>query len=263
MESMKAAWKEAKVKVSGSRVVNIEQVCTHIDQNILTTKSVLEQPLPEGLAADATSWLEKMNSSLEALESCKAILAISQYLAPSIAQNSPLFATEREDFAETSANWREIRGVLSQHPHVDTLTSHEIASKLEESRKLLDKIQHSLNQRLQKARDAFPRLYFISQDKLLDLLVSPSAVSKIAIDSAFYGVKELVLSPDQEITALVPPNGTKLQLQEPVKTAGRNLEDWLNDLERVMKASVERANHEALATHSNSKLGEWFFGQLE
>merc|ERR1712187_370986 len=120
---------------------------------------------------------------------------------------------------------------------------------LNQFEKDLEQIQKSLNDYLEKKRQAFPRFYFLSNDDLLEILgqsKDPEAVQK-HIKKCFEGVKTLELSAPSaarqqrswEATGLVAPDTEKEKLVQPVKLEGP-VEIWLGSVEGRMVESLRQ-----------------------
>ena len=62
-----------------------------------------------------------------------------------------------------------------------------------------------------------------------------------------------------DITTIISKEGERLPLAEPVKTKGLKIEDWLVDLERVMKESVRRAIINAVTDYPKKSKADWIF----
>ncbi|KAK7201222.1 dynein heavy chain [Novymonas esmeraldas] len=126
----------------------------------------------------------------------------------------------------------------------------------------MDVIQKKLEDYLETKRIAFPRFYFLSNDELLSILSdvrNPKAVQP-HLQKCFDSIATLVFSDEEcsEIVGMVSGEGEQVSFETPVYPVG-NVEQWLSDIERVMKLSLLSHMHRTLEMVSQRKREEWIF----
>lgn len=104
---------------------------------------------------------------------------------------------------------------------------------------------------LDRQRDLFPRLYFLGNDDLLELLgcsADPPALNK-HVSLMFAGVRALEFDASHaHVVALVSPQGERLELLSRLDVAGlRSLATWIAALERHMQRAVAASIVRAVA----------------
>ena len=113
-------------------------------------------------------------------------------------------------------------------------------------------IHAGLRQFLERKRSTFPRLYFLSNEELIDIfgkgaeLVNCmiSGESMGFISNLFEGVSELVFrEPDQHVTHMISRDGERVELVRDVMTKGHTtaiaVDVWLHGFEGYMKQTIQ------------------------
>ena len=129
--------------------------------------------------------------------------------------------------------------------------SAALLAELTEYSAMLEKIQKSLEDYLEKKRQQFPRFYFLSNDDLLEILgqaKDPAQVQK-HIKKCFEAIKQLEITPPSkergqkvwEANGMISPDGenvsfkmTKNVVLEPP------VEAWLNQVESRMRETLRK-----------------------
>ncbi len=127
---------------------------------------------------------------------------------------------------------------------------HALHKSFEQHNKQLDKIIKHLEQYLETKRLAFPRFYFLSNDELLKILSQtrdPQAVQPHLV-KCFDNIASLIFTDvpnSDQVIGMVSGEGERVQFLHPVTTKG-NPENWLNDVERAMIATLKYLIKKAL-----------------
>jgi len=115
---------------------------------------------------------------------------------------------------------------------------------------LLEEIQKSLDDYLETKRSAFPRFYFLSDEDLLAILSQtrdPQAVQP-HLQGCFDAMKSLVFGEEDqaaEMFAMVSAEDERVEFTAPLTAAG-NVENWLGDVERMMRKTLYDITKSAL-----------------
>ncbi|KAL7709827.1 dynein heavy chain cytosolic putative [Lotmaria passim] len=126
----------------------------------------------------------------------------------------------------------------------------------------IDHIQKKLEDYLETKRVAFPRFYFLSNDELLSILSdvrNPKSVQP-HLQKCFDSIATLMFSDEEcsEIVGMVSGEGEQVSFEKPVYPVG-NVEQWLGEIERMMKASLYMHMQHTLEMVAQSKREEWIF----
>ncbi|KPI87221.1 putative dynein heavy chain [Leptomonas seymouri] len=126
----------------------------------------------------------------------------------------------------------------------------------------IDHIQKKLEDYLETKRIAFPRFYFLSNDELLSILSdvrNPKAVQP-HLSKCFDSIALLMFSDEEcsEIVGMISGEGEQVPFEKPVYPVG-NVEQWLSEIERMMKASLYMHMQLTLEMVTQRKREEWIF----
>ncbi|CCW68554.1 unnamed protein product [Phytomonas sp. Hart1] len=138
------------------------------------------------------------------------------------------------------------RGLLINPPSFDpgdpAPTSRILQHELEVNITELERVLSSLERKLEEKRRAFPRLYFLSNDDLLDVLAkvrTPELVMPHML-KIFDGIKTLVFGESSTITHLVSMEEEKVELTNQSIKARGPVESWMDMLEHEMFSTLRR-----------------------
>ncbi|TPP41138.1 Dynein heavy chain and region D6 of dynein motor family protein [Leishmania donovani] len=141
-------------------------------------------------------------------------------------------------------------------------TEDGVLEDLQRNNANIDVIQKKLEDYLETKRIAFPRFYFLSNDELLSILSdvrNPKAVQP-HLSKCFDSIASLLFSDEEcsEIVGMVSGEGEQVPFETPVYPIG-NVEQWLSDIERVMKTSLLLHMHRTIEMAPQRKREEWIF----
>ncbi|KAG5509441.1 hypothetical protein JKF63_06751 [Porcisia hertigi] len=151
----------------------------------------------------------------------------------------------------------------AEDPHMAPLClegNGDSLKKLQKCTYQLDCIQKKIDEYLETKRVAFPRFYFLSNDELLSILSdsrNPLAVQP-HLQKCFDNIKALVFADGKTIVAMRSSEGEEVPFTQPVKVMG-NVESWLNDVERAMRATLFDRLAVCLRAYTMEHRTEWFF----
>lgn len=119
--------------------------------------------------------------------------------------------------------------------------------------------QKGLNNYLETKRTAFPRFYFLSNEDLLEILSQirdPRAVQP-HLKKCFENINELEFdSSTNDISSMVSLEKERIRFLKPISPAGL-VENWLSDVEKAMKTSIESIISQALEAYTDATREKW------
>jgi dynein heavy chain len=141
----------------------------------------------------------------------------------------------------------------------------------------LEQIHKSLSEFLNSKREAFPRFYFLANEELLQILSNSKDIKSVQkyMIKCFEGISSLVFDGDMNIEAMKSPEGELVKFGNVIQTTKmeeneetneiveivRNVEDWLNDVEKEMISTLQRLTLRCLEdvhkTHRTNWISAW------
>jgi hypothetical protein len=120
---------------------------------------------------------------------------------------------------------------------------------------------------LEKKRGHFPRLFFLSNEELIEIVGQGPGLVEAIIDgeastafitNLFEGVDTLTFAEaSNAITRVFSKEGEELILTTDVQTKGRQADGWLKGLEAAMSHTIKDAVFRAFAGMGNEDVEEW------
>ncbi|CAE7938601.1 DNAH6, partial [Symbiodinium sp. KB8] len=210
-----------------------------------------------GVQSEVETWEKKLSLLSDTLDEWIQVQRNWMYLenifsAEDIQRQLP---AEAAKFQSVDKKWREI--MLRTHNNSRVLSAVELGDELLSAfvwcNKLLEEIQKSLEEYLETKRSAFPRFYFLSNDELLQILSQtrePRAVQP-HLRKCFDNVSSLTFGTEEaaaDMLQMVSAEGEVVDFSAPVSAVG-NVENWLGDVEGMMRRSLYEITKQALEAY--------------
>lgn len=127
---------------------------------------------------------------------------------------------------------------------MDILSYNDVHALMVKISETLIKTRKGLTDFLEKQRDRFPRLCFVGNDDLLELIGNGGSISASSrhLKQMFAGIASVEYDPhSSSITTIVSPQGERFELETPVSLIkNRELILWLFELETEMRLSLSK-----------------------
>ncbi|XP_017764042.1 PREDICTED: cytoplasmic dynein 2 heavy chain 1 [Eufriesea mexicana] len=146
-------------------------------------------------------------------------------------------------WSRANKEFRYLMGEVSCDPRVSSLRRLSLSTFMN-LKDLLDRCQKSLDEYLEEKRSSYPRLYFLSDEDLLELVSASGRGLEAHLSKLYQGVGSIIKD-DNGLTAVVSPEGEILQLSKQVDVRD-SLPRWLNNLEEGMKNTLRQSLEECL-----------------
>ncbi|XP_050496495.1 cytoplasmic dynein 2 heavy chain 1 [Bombus huntii] len=146
-------------------------------------------------------------------------------------------------WSRANKEFRYLMGEVSRDPRVSSLRRLPL-SAFTNLKDLLDRCQKSLDEYLEEKRSSYPRLYFLSDEDLLELVSASGRGLEAHLSKLYQGVGSIIKD-DNGLTAVVSPEGEILQLPKPVDLRDP-LPRWLSNLEDGMRNALRQSLEKCL-----------------
>ncbi|NWV36400.1 DYH1 protein, partial [Grantiella picta] len=250
-------YKETKTYILKST----DDISQLLDDHIVLVQSMSFSPFKKPFEERMNLWESKLKMTQDVLEEWLNCQRAWLYLEPifsseDIKRQLPI---ESQRYNTVDKDWRHIMKKANANPEVISLCPDpELLEKLQKSNQLLELVQKGLSEYLETKRAAFPRFYFLSDDELLEILSQtkdPTAVQP-HLHKCFENIAQLKFQEDLQITHMYSSDREEVQLFTPIYPS-ENVEDWLLEVEKSMKASVRDNIERSVGVYPETPRTAW------
>ncbi|XP_011502016.1 PREDICTED: cytoplasmic dynein 2 heavy chain 1 [Ceratosolen solmsi marchali] len=140
-------------------------------------------------------------------------------------------------WARADKEFRYFIGEISRDPKIPSIKKLPFHA-LVGLKDLMDRCQRSLDDFLEEKRSAYPRLYFLSDDDLLELVSGKGKGLDVHLAKLYQGVGSIEKD-NGYITSIVSPQGEKLRLIDKISLT-ETFPKWLLTLEESMRNALQQ-----------------------
>jgi len=249
----------------------LEDVMTQLEDHQVMLQTMMGSRYIVGVRDEVEAWDRKLALLSETLDEWVMCQKQWMYLetifsAEDIQRQLP---AEASKFNTVDKRWKDIMFRTHAAPLVIGAVEHgeELLRAFQSCNGVLEQIQKSLEDYLETKRAAFPRFYFLSNDELLAILSQtrdPQAVQP-HLSKCFDSIKSIKFGSGataHEMFAMHSAEGEEVKWSAPVSAEG-NVEDWLGEVENMMRVSLLEQAKAALAAYPPGEAAlerrDWFF----
>ena len=240
----------------------VNDIISLIDDQLVTTQTLLTSPFVQPVKKRATeklAFLKHCHDTLDAWVECQRGWLYLQpiFTGTSIQQK---LHQEARDWQRVDKIWTLTMELTHSHPSFETVMHRDtLQEDLTDSNKLLEKITQGLNAYLESKRLGFPRFFFLSNDELISILSHTKDFDIIqkSMNKLFEYVQTIDVDNQSMITSMNDDGLEKVEFISPVDGNAAEIEDWLNQFEEEMKATLKEKISEALIASPKKKREQW------
>ncbi|NWU63519.1 DYH1 protein, partial [Pterocles burchelli] len=267
LNKMESEWKSVLFTVmlykdTGTFILkDTDEASQLLDDHIGMVQSMGFSPFKKPFEKRMNTWENKLKMTQDVLEEWLNCQRSWLYLEPifrseDIKRQLPL---ESQHYQAMDSTWRNIMKRANKNPEVISLCPDPtLLENLQKCNKLLELVQKGLSEYLETKRRAFPRFYFLSDDELLEILSQtkdPTAVQP-HLRKCFENIAQLLFQEDLQITHMYSAEGEEVKLFLPIYPTD-NVEDWLLEVEKSMKASVRDNIERSIGVYPETPRTTW------
>ncbi|KAF5308293.1 hypothetical protein FQR65_LT06286 [Abscondita terminalis] len=249
-------------KQTGTYIMKVsDEISQMLDDHIIMTQQVSFSPFKGPFSERIDEWGEKLLCSFDVIEQWTDVQRQWMYLepifsSPDITEQLPV---ESKKFSTMERTWRRIMRNASDCPLVIvTCADRKLLESLKDCSHLLEVVTKGLAEYLEMKRSVFPRLFFLSDDELLEILSqarNPLAVQP-HLRKCFENIARLTFEDDLKISQMWSAEDEIIDLRPPLYPLG-NVEDWLVVVEESMKSTIRSTYGDSLIDMERRKRKDW------
>uniref|UniRef100_A0A8C5T8B7 Dynein axonemal heavy chain 1 n=1 Tax=Malurus cyaneus samueli TaxID=2593467 RepID=A0A8C5T8B7_9PASS len=245
-------YKETKTYILKST----DDISQLLDDHIVLVQSMSFSPFKKPFEERMNLWESKLKMTQDVLEEWLNCQRSWLYLEPIFSSEDikRQLPVESQRYNVVDKDWRHIMKKANANPEVCAL----MKASLQNCNQLLELVQKGLSEYLETKRSAFPRFYFLSDDELLEILSQtkdPTAVQP-HLHKCFENIALLKFQEDLQITHMYSSDGEEVQLFTAIYPS-QNVEDWLLEVEKSMKASVRDNIERSIGVYPETPRPSW------
>eukprot|EP00794_Sanderia_malayensis_P012733 gene12733-14038_t len=249
-------------KETGTYIMKIgEDVSQLLDDHIVMTQSMSFSPYKKAFEDRISNWEGKLVMTQDVMDEWLACQRSWLYLEPIFSSEdiNRQLPVESKRYQTMERIWRKLMNNARNNPQVISFCpDQKLLENLRECNKLLEQVQKGLSEYLETKRTAFPRFYFLSDDELLEILSQtkdPTAVQP-HLRKCFENIAKLKFEDDLRISNMFSAEGEMVQFVDQLYPTG-NVEDWLLEVENMMRKSLKEILFDALQAYSEMDRKDW------
>ncbi|KAL0272752.1 UNVERIFIED_CONTAM: hypothetical protein PYX00_005610 [Menopon gallinae] len=267
LDKMEREWETVDIeftpyKETGTFIMKLsDDVIQMLDDHLVSTQQLSFSPFKGLFEKRIDEWEEKLRLVSDVMDQWTECQRTWMYLEPiftseDITEQLPF---ESKKFSTMERIWRRIMKAGSEMRRVMMYCPDKrLYEALKECNFLLEQVQKGLAEYLEAKRTVFPRLYFLSDDELLEILAeakNPLAVQP-HLRKCFENIYKLQFEKDLKITKMFSGEGEGVSLTETMYPTG-GVEYWLLRVEEVMRTTVQVTLYRALMNLPMVDRNEW------
>lgn len=243
----------------------LEEVIQQLDDHRIELQTIMASRFVAPVKEKVEQWIKSLRLVSDVIEEWITLQKNWMYLE-FIFSSDDIKEQLPEESEQFSAVDRLFRSLTSKAYTVQNVfqicTEDELLDDVRKSNEAIDHIQKKLEDYLETKRIAFPRFYFLSNDELLSILSdvrNPKSVQP-HLPKCFDSIASLMFADEacSEIVGMQSGEGESVTFESTVYPVG-NIEQWLNEIESMMKASLLMHMRKTVEMFPQKKREDWFF----
>ncbi|XP_030766886.1 dynein heavy chain 1, axonemal-like isoform X2 [Sitophilus oryzae] len=267
LDKMLAQWEDNRLELTaykdtGTYIMKIsEEQQQMLDDHIVMTQQISFSPFKGPFEDKITEWEEKLKITAEVIEEWMDVQKQWMYMEPIFSSEdiTKQLPAESKKYKTMERTWKRImRNALDIPNIIEYCGDRRLLESLKDANHVLQVIQKGLSEYLEIKRVTFPRLYFLSDDELLEILSqarNPLAVQP-HLRKCFENISRLTFEEDLKITEMFSAEEECVALNPTLYPTG-NVEHWMLVVEDSMRNTIRTILGESLKEIYEKERKEW------
>lgn len=268
LEEMEEQWKTIEFKLQQHKksqlVTGFDDIEAVLDEHLATVGSMMVNPFNKFFYNRIDTWNDKIITVDSVIGEWRKFQSSWAYLSPIFASDdiSRHMPQETMDFKQATKFHKTKVSQVQDNPNaMDISTTPDFLTDLKKYNADLENIQNELNTYLETKRKRFARFYFLADDELLSIVSQTKEVERVQdhLRKVFEGINRLHFDGEKQIHAMLSVEGERVNFTEVLDPVGKQVEDWMLDVESEMKKSVKESLNHAVETYLGNDRIEWTY----
>jgi dynein heavy chain len=268
LDKMEGEWSGVHLQIhpyreTGTGVLKgVDEINVVLDEHITMTQTIMFSAFKGPFEERIDEWNRKLLVVSEVLEVWLAVQRNWLYLQPIFesADINRQLPTEGKKFSIVDKNWRSAISSAKNHSlAIEFCDSDKLLERFKDSEIMLDQVQKGLSDYLETKRSVFARFYFLSNDELLSILSESKDPKRVQphLKKCFEGIDKVKFLPDLKIDRIISPESEEVMLKEVVDPVEKNVENWMLEIEAMMKISIRHVMEEGIHDYAVTARPKW------
>ncbi|CAF1506431.1 unnamed protein product, partial [Didymodactylos carnosus] len=242
-------------------ITGFEEILQHLEESQVTMTTIKSSRYINPIKQQVDEWDKRLTLLAKTVDEWIACQRRWLYLEQIFSTPDIQLVQETKIFSQIEKSWKELMRKTEQQPNaLKAGTTPGTLELLQTNNIQMEKIQRALEDYLETKRLAFPRLYFLSNEDLLDILSHSKDASCVQphLRKCFANIYylEIVKQPMEIVTYMQSVEGEIVNFPKTVRPRGV-VEQWLNSVETAMYDAVKHHMKLGLADIKQSDYIEW------
>ncbi|CEL93860.1 unnamed protein product [Vitrella brassicaformis CCMP3155] len=219
-------------------------------------------PFKKPFEEEIEEWAAKLLTVSETLDEWLKCQRSWLYLqpifdSPDIMKQLP---AEGKRFKSVDNMWRSTMKRTHDNPGALEMCAREgLLEDFQDANKNLELVQKGLDDYLETKRSLFARLYFLSNDDLLEILSQTKDPTRVQpfLKKVFESMAKLQFHEDYSADSMYSGEGEKVPFVETIYTKDKNVETWMTEIEIQMKKAVRDVLYKSILDYPTKPRAEW------
>ncbi|XP_044254832.1 dynein axonemal heavy chain 1-like isoform X2 [Tribolium madens] len=249
-------------KDTGTYIMKIpEETQQMLDDHLVLTQQVSFSPFKGPFEQMIDQWEENLKITSDVIEEWMDVQKQWMYLEPILTSEDIRIQlpAESKKYGSMERTWRRIMRGARDNPYIlKYCADRKLYESLKDANHILDIVQKGLADYLETKRMVFPRLYFLSDDELLEILShakNPLAVQP-HLRKCFENIARLQFETDLCITQMFSAEDECVSLT-PTLYPTANVENWLLLVESSMRNTIRTILGDSLKEINDKPRDQW------
>jgi len=270
LQKMKEDWSEVYFELTPYRdtgvniLTAVDDIQMLLDDHVLRAQTMRGSPFIKVFEREMQSWEQKLITMQDIIDQWLICQSTWMYLEPIFSSEDIMrqMPTESRNFRKIDKTWRNIMSYVTENRRVlDATAKPNMLHDFKMCNQMLDEIQIGLSDYLEKKRLFFPRLFFLSNDELLEILSETKDPQRVQphLRKCFEGINRLRFTKEEEIVGMLSSEEEYVAFTGKIYPADAKglVERWLLQVEELMLSSLRDIAEESLVAYFETDREEW------